>query len=88
MSFFVIVIILAFGFYLKMLSGIKINFDKLPTGTNLLLVYAFLGLIVALFLILTLFWIKLNLIETVTLLGILSVPLVIVGNYALLALKP
>jgi oligosaccharyltransferase complex subunit delta (ribophorin II) len=48
----------------------------------------FLGLIVALFLILTLFWIKLNLIETVTLLGILSVPLVIVGNYALLALKP
>lgn len=39
------------------------------------------------FLVLTLFWIKLNLIETVTILGALSIPLVFIGNYALLALK-
>lgn len=52
-----------------------------------MLVYLFLGLVIGIFLVLILFWIKLNLIETVTILGILSVPLVIIGNYALLALR-
>ncbi|CAD8050962.1 unnamed protein product [Paramecium sonneborni] len=85
-SFFVFVIVLAFLFFLRILSNLKLAYDKLPKD-NQGIVYVFLALIIGLFVVLTLFWIKLNLIETVTILGILSVPLVIVGNYALLTLR-
>lgn len=61
--------------------------DKLPDGPDRLLVYIFSGLLIAVFLVLVLFWVKLNLIETVTVLGALFLPLVLVGNYALLTLK-
>jgi hypothetical protein len=37
--------------------------------------------------VLFLFWVKLNLIQTLVALGGLSIPLFLVGNYALLALK-
>lgn len=80
------IIVLAFLFFLRILSNLNLNYDKLPKN-NSTIVYLFLALIIGLFVVLTLFWIKLNLIETVTVLGILSVPLVVVGNYALLALR-
>ncbi|CAD8143398.1 unnamed protein product [Paramecium pentaurelia] len=85
-SFFVVIIVIAFVFFLRILSNLNLSFDKLPKD-NSTIVYLFLALIIGLFVVLTLFWIKLNLIETVTVLGILSVPLVVVGNYALLALR-
>ncbi|CAD8158856.1 unnamed protein product [Paramecium octaurelia] len=84
--FFVVIIVLAFLFFLRIISNLKLSFDKLPKD-NSTIVYLFIALIIGLFVVLTLFWIKLNLIETVSVLGILSVPLVVVGNYALLALR-
>ncbi|CAD8134352.1 unnamed protein product [Paramecium pentaurelia] len=85
-SFFVVVIVIAFLFFLKLLSNLNLSFERLPKD-NSTIVYLFLTLILVLFFVLILFWIKLNLIETITVLGILSVPLVVVGNYALLALR-
>jgi len=81
-----VVIVLAFIFFLKLLSNLNLSFERLPKD-NSTIVYLFLALILVLFFVLALFWIKLNLIETITVLGILTVPLVVVGNYALLALR-
>ncbi|KAM3130725.1 hypothetical protein pb186bvf_017139 [Paramecium bursaria] len=86
-SFFIIVMLIAFVFYLNILQSLGLKNDKLPDGPDRLLVYIFSGLLIAVFLVLVLFWVKLNLIETVTVLAALFLPLVLVGNYALLTLK-
>lgn len=75
-------IVLSFLFYIRILKNLNLSFEAKP-----LLVYIFLALIIGVFLTLTLFWIKLNLIETITVLGTLSIPLIVVGNYALLSLR-
>ncbi|CAK71099.1 unnamed protein product (macronuclear) [Paramecium tetraurelia] len=85
-SFFVMIILIAFLFFLSIISNLNLSFERLPKD-NSTIVYLFLALIIGLFFVLTLFWIKLNLIETIAVLGILSVPQVVVGNYALLALR-
>ncbi|CAD8134119.1 unnamed protein product [Paramecium octaurelia] len=85
-AFFVFIIVLAFLYFLIVLSNLNLSFERLPKD-NSTIVYLFLALVIGLFFVLTLFWISLNLIETIAVLGILSIPLVVVGNYALLALR-
>lgn len=85
---FCAVMVLTFLFYLKMLSSLNLNTDRLPDNPlQQLLTYGFFGLILAVFGVLLLFWVVLNLIETLTVLAVVLVPLFLVGNFALVSLK-
>lgn len=87
-SFFLGVICFAFALYMYILQKLELNTNKIPQDQQQqILVYLFIVLLCGVFFVLFLFWVKLNLIQTLVVLGGLSIPLFLVGNYALLALK-
>jgi len=78
----------SFAFYLLLIKKINVNISRVPSSSSgQALVLIFLGLLIAILYTLFLFWTKLNLLETLSVLGVLLIPTFIVGNYALLSLK-
>jgi hypothetical protein len=83
-AFFSAASIVAFVGFLVILFKIGVNFNNLPSNaTGRISSIIFLGLILALLGTLTLFWLKINIFETLLLLTILSIPTIIVGSKAL-----
>ena len=78
------VVIVFFG----LLKGIDVNFKRFPSDFRggffsllfTLVILSYIGL-------LCLFWVKINLIETLTILVVMFIPTILIGNESLVSLK-
>ncbi len=71
-----------------MLKGINVNFSKFPSDfRGGLFSFLFTLVIFAYIALLCLFWVKINLIETLTVLVLMFIPTILIGNESLVSLK-
>lgn len=77
------IIVCVLGF-LAVLSKLGVNLNNLPQSfTGKILTLVFLGLVVAVFGTLAMFWLKINIFETLLVLAVLAGPTVFIGDLAL-----
>mmetsp|Transcript_117283 Transcript_117283/g.164980 ORF Transcript_117283/g.164980 Transcript_117283/m.164980 type:complete len:87 (+) Transcript_117283:167-427(+) len=81
--------VLSFFIFRYLLGNIGVNVNRLPEdGDKRLIVYIFILALIGFFGILGLFWVKINLMVTLKILSIVTIPFFLIGNWALTNLKP
>lgn len=87
--FATVLVVVSVGLFAYSLQHLKLNLNSFPFNdpNGMLLNIAFLGCIGLLFFILVQFWLSWTFLETVRVLGLFVLPIMFIGNYALLRLK-
>lgn len=74
--------------FLVILGNLQVNFSRFPdTARGSFFSFLFILVILGYFGILVLFWVKINLIQTLAILTVVIIPTILIGNEAFNALK-
>lgn len=82
---FVVIMLVCFGFYLLLVSKLNLNVNKFKrlSSDSSLVVLLFFVAILAVFALLVIFWVHINLLQALTYVSAAVIPFFVLGNAAL-----